>query len=86
MDQLSDFQDEETLLQYHGRKIGAKVDRTPKCHLEMAGEEYGWFCTALQSFHFLIVECVIGHHVLTRSLAKQSLSLCGKNLVWIQTF
>jgi hypothetical protein len=30
MDQLSDFQDEETLLQYHGRKLGVKVDRTPK--------------------------------------------------------
>ena len=29
MEQLSDFQDEETLLQYHGRQIGGKVDRTP---------------------------------------------------------
>jgi hypothetical protein len=37
MDQLSDFQDEETLLQYHGRQIGGKVDRMPKCHPEMAG-------------------------------------------------
>jgi hypothetical protein len=27
MDQLSDFQDEETLLQYHGRQIEGKVDR-----------------------------------------------------------
>jgi hypothetical protein len=46
MDQLSDFQDEETLLQYHGRQIGGKVDRTPKCHLEMAGKgmEYAWAC------------------------------------------
>jgi hypothetical protein len=44
MEQLSDFQDEETLLQYHGRKLGVKVDRTPKCHPEMAGEgiEYDW--------------------------------------------
>jgi hypothetical protein len=39
MDQLSDFQDEETLLQYHGRQIGGKeVDRTPKCHPEMASK------------------------------------------------
>jgi hypothetical protein len=44
MDQLSDFQDEETLLQYHGRQIGGKVDRTPKCHPEMAGKgiKYDW--------------------------------------------
>jgi hypothetical protein len=44
MEQLPDFQDEETLLQYHGRKQGVKVDRTPKCHPEMAGEgvEYDW--------------------------------------------
>jgi hypothetical protein len=44
MAQLSDFQDEETLMQYHGRSLGVKVDRTPKCHPEMAGEgiEYSW--------------------------------------------
>jgi hypothetical protein len=44
MAQLSDFQDEETLMQYHGRTLGVKVDRTPKCHPEMAGEgvEYSW--------------------------------------------
>ena len=39
MEQLSDFQDEETLLQYHGRKQGVRVNRTPKCHPEMAGGE-----------------------------------------------
>jgi hypothetical protein len=46
MEQLSNFQDEETLLQYHGRQIGGKVDRTPKCHPDMAGEgvEYDWAC------------------------------------------
>jgi hypothetical protein len=32
MEQLSDFQDEETLKQYHGRRLGVKVDQTPKCH------------------------------------------------------
>lgn len=44
MAHLSDFQDEETLMQYHGRCLGVKVDRTPKCHPEMAGEgvEYNW--------------------------------------------
>ena len=42
----SDFVEEETLLQYHGRLLGIEVDRTPKCHPELAGEgiEYAWGC------------------------------------------
>lgn len=41
-----DFMEEETLLQYHGRMMGCFVDRTPKCHPELAGEgiEYAWGC------------------------------------------
>lgn len=41
---LLDFIQEETLLQYHGRMLGVLVDRTPKCHPELAGEgvEYDW--------------------------------------------
>lgn len=41
---LYDFSHEETLLQYNGRKLGIIVDRTPKCHCEIAGEgiEYSW--------------------------------------------
>ena len=41
-----DFIEEETLLQYHGRQLGVTIDRTPKCHPEMAGEgiEYNWGC------------------------------------------
>ena len=41
---LPDYINEETLLQYHGRMIGIVVDRTPKCHPEIAGEgiEYSW--------------------------------------------
>ena len=43
---LTDFIREETLLQYHGRLLGVKVERTPKCHPEIAGEgiEYDWGC------------------------------------------
>ena len=39
-----DFIQEETLLQFHGRQLGVRVDRTPKCHPELAGEgvEYAW--------------------------------------------
>ena len=39
-----DFINEESMLQYFGRLMGVTVDRTPKCHCEMAGEgiEYSW--------------------------------------------
>ena len=41
-----DFQEEESLLQFMGRKVGVLVDRMPKCHCELAGEgiEYSWGC------------------------------------------
>ena len=46
-----DFIEEETLLQTNARKMGERpghvvVDRTPKCHPELAGEgiEYSWGC------------------------------------------
>ena len=44
MQQCTDFRNEETALQYLGRKLGVKVDCTPKFHCEMAGEgiEYCW--------------------------------------------
>ena len=39
-----DFAEEESLLQTNARKMGVLVDRTPKCHAEIAGEgiEYTW--------------------------------------------
>jgi hypothetical protein len=44
MQRQPDFLSELTLLQYHGKKLGVTIDRTPKCHPEMAGEgiEYAW--------------------------------------------
>ena len=44
VENLPDFQEQETLLQYHGRKLGVEVERSPKCHCEIAGEgiEYDW--------------------------------------------
>jgi hypothetical protein len=41
-----DFDEEETMLQSMGRKMGALINRTPKCHPELAGEgiEYSWGC------------------------------------------
>jgi hypothetical protein len=42
----SDFENEETMLQTKGQEMGVFVDRTPKCHCELAGEgiEYSWGC------------------------------------------
>ncbi len=39
-----DFEEEESLLQSMGRKMGVLMDHTPKCHCELAGEgiEYTW--------------------------------------------
>lgn len=40
----TDFIEERTLLQHVAHELGAEVDRTPKCHPELAGEgiEYSW--------------------------------------------
>lgn len=34
----SDFVNEKTMLQFIGEKLGCIIDRTPKCHPEMAGD------------------------------------------------
>ncbi len=41
-----DFEEEEAMLQAMGCSLGVLVDRTPKCHPELAGEgiEYSWGC------------------------------------------
>ena len=46
-----DFTNEVTLLQYHAGELGAIVDRSPKCHPEIAGEgiKYAW---ALSKFFY----------------------------------
>ena len=40
----SDFMNEITLLQFYGKELGLIINRTPKCHPELAGEgiEYAW--------------------------------------------
>ena len=39
-----DFATEQTLPQYHAQLLGVKLERSPKCHPEIAreGVEYGW--------------------------------------------
>ena len=47
MGNCEDFEEEESLLQANGHEMGVLVDRTPKCHCELAGEgiEYTWGCS-----------------------------------------
>ena len=44
MQKQTDFKEELTLLQFHAAKLGVVLDRSPKCHPEIAGEgiEYAW--------------------------------------------
>ena len=51
MKQQQDFMGEVTLLQYHAKQMGVSLDRTPKCHPEIAGEgiEYAW---AIGKLHY----------------------------------
>ena len=51
MASCTDFEEEETMLQSMASKMGVLVDRSPKCHCEIAGEgiEYSW---ALSKNHY----------------------------------
>ena len=74
-----DFINELTLLQFHGNKLGVIVDRSPKCHPEIAGEgiEYLWGLSKVwyrkapiarkrskESFRTLVSEATDGNTVL----------------------
>ena len=54
---LRDFEEEETMLQSIARQLGVRVDRTPKCHCELAGEgiEYAWAC-AKNKYRSILLE------------------------------
>ena len=43
---LKDFETQETMLCLKAQGMGVMIDRTPKCHCELAGEgiEYAWGC------------------------------------------
>jgi hypothetical protein len=46
MSNLKDFETQETMLCLKAKEMGIMIDRTPKCHCELAGEgiEYAWGC------------------------------------------
>jgi hypothetical protein len=74
-----DFQEEESLLQTMGRKMGVLVDRTPKCHCELAGEgiEYSWGC-AKNYYRRLPLKEKKSKETFKQSVRK---SLCNKNVL-----
>ncbi len=80
MASCQDFEEEETLLQTMGRDMGVLIDRTPKCHCELAGEgiEYSWGCAknsyrtlalkdkrGKENFRKAVRECLSRQKVLT---------------------
>jgi hypothetical protein len=79
-----DFINEESMLQYYGRMMGVAVDRTPKCHCELAGEgiEYSWAASknkyrrfpvsqkkGKEQFRKLVSEC-LSREVVTTELVR----------------
>ena len=78
---LPDFQDEETMLMVYGKQMGVTVDRTPKCHPEMAGEgivEYAWAGSkqAFRSTPLTLRRNKKGFHALVRKcLDEKTLNL-----------
>jgi hypothetical protein len=72
------------MLQYYGRLMGVVVDRTPKCHCELAGEgiKYSWAASknkyrrfpvgakkGKEQFRNLVSEC-LSRQVITTKLVR----------------
>ena len=51
MGNCKDFEEEESLLQSIGRKMGVLADRTAKCYCELAGEENEYFWGCVKNFY-----------------------------------
>jgi hypothetical protein len=86
MEKQPDFCQELTLLQYYAEQMGVKVDRSPKCHPEIAGEgiEYIWALAKLyyrmqsierkrskENFRKLVQEC-LSQVTLTKKSVRMS--------------
>jgi hypothetical protein len=87
MEKQPDFCQELTFLQYYAKQMGVKVDRSPKCHPEIAGEgiEYIWALAKLyyqmqaierkrskEDFQKLVQECLSQVTVTKRSIQMSS--------------
>ena len=91
----SDFVNEKTMLQFIGEKLGCIIDRTPKCHPEMAGDgiEYEWAMAKLwyrrqkmerkkgkDKFHALVEEC-FGRDILSIERSRKFSSRARQYMV-----
>jgi hypothetical protein len=87
LQQQPDFLNELTLLQHHGKQMGVKIERSPKCHPELAGEgiEYAWGFAKVyyryqplyrksnkQKFRQLVDECLSSTHLTLSRIRKCS--------------
>lgn len=75
MANCEDFVNEVTLLQHMAKEMGAIVDRTPKCHAELAGEgiEYSWG-KAKQYFRKININSRRGADNFFRQCVRKSIS------------
>ncbi len=85
MSSCTDFVEEESMLQSIANDLGARVDRTPKCHCKLAREgiEYAWACSK-NKYCLILLEnrrgkekfintvrlCISRHHI-TREHAQK---------------
>ena len=84
---LKDFLEEESMLQSMGNQMGIKIDRTPICHAELAGEgiEYSWGCSknkyrteplskkkVKETYRELVKKCISRDNLTTERVRKFS--------------
>ncbi len=89
------FEEEETMLQLIARTLGVRVDRTPKCHCELAGEgiEYAWGCSKNKYRSLLLekkrgkenfmkgVRMCISRDIITRERAQKFARRARRNIM-----
>jgi hypothetical protein len=82
MKQQHDFMTELTLLQLHGEKLGVIIDRSPKCHPEIAGEgiEYVWSLAKLK-YRFMRIHEKRSRMAFHRAVKE---STCPRNHLTVQ--
>ena len=95
MQQLPDFENEKTLLHYHGEQLGCIIFNSPKCTPEVAGEgiEYDWGVSKLwyrvQDFKLkksrtsfkALVKNAIGSKVLSLRMARDNAKRAREHMI-----
>lgn len=95
MQQLPDFENEKSLLHYHGEQLGCIIFNSPKCTPEVAGEgiEYDWGVSKLwyrlQDFKLKksktsfkeLVKKAIGTEVLSLRMARDNAKRAREHMI-----